>query len=138
MRAQSYGFPGAVVDGNDVEAVHDAALAAVERARAGEGPTLIEAKTFRVRPHSAATPNDARSPELIRSWEARDPIAMLGARLVKEHDVQADRLEALSARAASEVEDAVEFALASPAPEPESATEDVYAPSTWTDDGRLA
>ena len=60
IRAQGYGFPGVVVDGNDVQAVRQVAEAAVERARAGGGPTLIEAKTFRIRPHSAATPSESR------------------------------------------------------------------------------
>jgi pyruvate dehydrogenase E1 component alpha subunit len=138
VRAQGYGFPGVVVDGNDVLAVLDVARAAVDRARSGQGPTLVEAKTFRVRPHSAATPTDARSPELIRSWEERDPIAMLAGRLTGTHGVAPVRLEELEIQARGEIEDAVEFALASPAPDPATAIEDVYADSDWTRPGRLS
>lgn len=138
VRAHGYGFPGVVVDGNDVIAVHEVAQAAVERARAGDGPTLIEAKTFRVRPHSAATPTDARSPDLIRSWEERDPLVTLAARLTQEHGVPDDHLVELECEARDEVERAVEYALASPPPELAAATEDVYSPSTWTSAGRLA
>lgn len=138
VRAQGYGFPGVVVDGNDVVAVLGTAREAVERARSGHGPTLVEAKTFRIRPHSAATPNDARSPELIRTWEERDPIAALARCLTEDHEVAPARLDELELRARGEIEDAVEFALASPAPDPATAIEDVYADSVWTRPGRLA
>jgi pyruvate dehydrogenase E1 component alpha subunit len=137
-RAEAYGFPGTVVDGNDVVAVKDVAAVAVERARGGGGPTLIEAKSFRVRPHSASSLSDDRSPELISAWEKRDPIGLLERRLAEEHGVCAQRLRELGDSVAAEIDDAVEYALASPAPEPETALEDVYAPSGWTRPGRLA
>ena len=118
MRAQGYGFPGVVVDGNDVQAVRAVAETAVERARAGEGPTLIEAKTFRVRPHSASTPKDARPEELIRHWEERDPIQSLARVLRDEHGVDAAHAGGARRQAATaEIEAAVEFAMASPAPD---------------------
>jgi acetoin:2,6-dichlorophenolindophenol oxidoreductase subunit alpha len=137
-RAEAYGFAGEVVDGNDVEAVRDVAGAAVERARVGGGPTLIEAKSFRVRPHSASSQSDDRSPDLISAWEKRDPIGQLERRLADQHGVGAERLSELGDRVTAELQDAVEYALASPAPDPESAIEDVYAPSSWSKPGRLA
>jgi acetoin:2,6-dichlorophenolindophenol oxidoreductase subunit alpha len=137
-RAEAYGFAGEVVDGNDVVAVRDVAGAAVERARAGGGPTLIEAKSFRVRPHSASSQSDDRSPDLISAWEKRDPIGQLERRLADQHGVGAERLSELGDRVTAELQDAVEYALASPAPDPESAIEDVYAPSSWSKPGRLA
>jgi acetoin:2,6-dichlorophenolindophenol oxidoreductase subunit alpha len=138
IRAQGYGFPGVVVDGNDVLAVRAVAETAVERARAGEGPTLIEAKTFRVRPHSASTPRDSRPEELIRHWEERDPIQSLAAILQHEHGVDAAHLAEIDQAAEAEIEAAVEFAKASPAPDATQAVEDVYAPSDWQSAGRLS
>jgi pyruvate dehydrogenase E1 component alpha subunit len=137
LRADGYGFPGVVVDGNDVVAVRDVAAEAVDRARRGDGPTLIEAKTFRLAAHSAATA-DTRAPELIAAWEQRDPIELLGRRLLEVHSVEPQRLEKLRIRARVEIEEAVEFARASPAPDPAAVGEDVYAPSAWTRPGRLA
>jgi len=136
-RAAGYGFPGVVVDGNDVEAVRAATEEAVARARAGDGPTLLEAKSYRITPHSAATKTDLRSPEELDAWRARDPILRLSRRLA-EAGVPKERLEELDAQARRDVDEAVEFALAAPRPEPEAALEDVYAPSDWTAPGRLA
>src|SRR5438132_7448907 len=73
-RAAGYGFPGVVTDGNDVLGVREVTAEAVARARSGEGPTLIEAKSYRVTPHSAATKTDLRPPEELDAWRARDPI----------------------------------------------------------------
>ena len=138
LRAQGYGFPGVVVDGNDVLAVRQAADQAVQRARAGEGPTLLEAKSFRIRPHSAATPTESRDPELIAHWQGRDPIRSFAARLGREHGVAAEVLAGIEAEVEAEIEAAVQFALTSPAPEPQAAFSDVYAPADWNTDGRLA
>ena len=91
IRANGYGFPGEVVDGNDFFAVREAAERAVARARAGEGPTLIEAKTYRITPHSAATPNDNRPPEELELWRSRDPIVRFAASLVERQLVAAER-----------------------------------------------
>jgi pyruvate dehydrogenase E1 component alpha subunit len=137
-RAAGYGFPGVVVDGNDVLAVREAAAEAVERARRGEGPTLIEAKTFRIRPHSAATPTESRPAELIDRWAQRDPIDSFARVLVERHDVEQARLDELAQEVEAEIEAAVEFALASPPPDAEVALEDVYAPADWNAAGRLA
>ena len=136
-RAAGYGFPGVVCDGNDVLAMRDATAEAVARARAGNGPTLIEAKSYRITAHSAATKTDLRSEDEIESWRRRDPIARVAARLA-ERGVKQSRVDEIEAEARRAVDVAVEFALASPRPEPPQETEDVYAPSTWTADGRLA
>jgi TPP-dependent pyruvate/acetoin dehydrogenase alpha subunit len=82
-RAQSYGIPGAVVDGQDVEAVHEAAQAAVARARAGDGPSLLEMKTYRYRGHSRTDPARYRAPGELERWKERDPIEVLGAVLTQ-------------------------------------------------------
>lgn len=137
MRAAGYGFPGVVCDGNDVLAVRATAAEAVSRARAGDGPTLIEAKSYRITAHSAATKTDLRSPDELELWRARDPIVRCSA-LLSEHGVSAERLGEIETDARATVAAAVEFALASPRSDTPLETEDVYAPSTWNADGRLA
>ena len=137
-RASAYGFPGVVADGNDVLAMRAAAAEAVERARGGAGPTLIEAKSYRVTPHSAATKTDLRPPDELDHWKRRDPILALSRRLADEFGATEERLAELEERARQDVEEAVEFALASPRPEPAEAIEDVYAPSEWMAPGRLS
>ena len=137
-RAAGYGFPGIVVDGNDVLAVRQTTAAAVERARAGAGPTLIEAKSYRVTPHSAATKTDLRSPEELDAWRARDPILSFSRHLRDEAGLDPLRLEQIEQQARQDVEDAVEFAKSSPRPDASAAHEDVYAPAPWLTPGRLA
>ena len=137
-RAAGYGFPGVIVDGNDVLAVRDVTATAVARARAGDGPTLLEAKSYRITAHSAATKTDLRPPEELDAWRARDPILSFSRYLNTEAGVAAERLEQIEEEARADVEAAVEFALASPRPEPESALEDVYAPAKWATAGRLS
>jgi pyruvate dehydrogenase E1 component alpha subunit len=137
-RAAGYGFPGVVADGNDVLGMRDVTAEAVARARAGEGPTLIEAKSYRITPHSAATKTDLRPPEELDAWRARDPILRFSRYLSEEAGVEPARLEEIEEQARRDVEEAVEFAKASPRPEPEAALEDVYAPADWLTPGRLA
>jgi TPP-dependent pyruvate/acetoin dehydrogenase alpha subunit len=137
-RAAGYGFPGVVVDGNDVLAVRNAVADAVARARTGDGPTLVEAKSYRVTPHSAATKTDLRSPEELDAWRARDPILRLSRLLATEHGVEPASLEQIEEQARADVAAAVEFALESPRPEPEAALEDVFAPAEWLVAGRLS
>jgi pyruvate dehydrogenase E1 component alpha subunit len=138
IRADAYGFPGEVVDGNDFFAVREAAERAVARARAGDGPTLIEAKTYRITPHSAATPSDNRPADELTLWRERDPIKRLGDALVASGAISSERVSELEAEASREVEEAAAFALASPTPEPAAAVTDVYAASSWSADGRLS
>jgi len=137
-RAASYGFPGVVVDGNDVLEMRAVTEEAAARARTGEGPTLIEAKTYRVTPHSAATKTDLRDPAELDEWRARDPILRLARHLHDESGLEEARLEDLEQQAQHEVDEAVEWALAQPRPEPGQEIEDVYTPSDWTASGRLS
>jgi TPP-dependent pyruvate/acetoin dehydrogenase alpha subunit len=137
-RAAGYGFPGVVADGNDVLAMRAAAEKAVARARDGAGPTLIEAKTYRITPHSAATTTDLRDPDELDAWRARDPILGFSRHLANDPSFDAARFDELESQARAEVEAAIEFALASPRPEPGEEIEDVYAPAEWTRAGRLS
>jgi pyruvate dehydrogenase E1 component alpha subunit len=127
-RATAYGIPGVIVDGMDVVAVHKAAAEAVERARAGKGPTLLELKTYRYLGHSRGDPGGYRSKEEVESWRRRDPIPRCREVLMKEHGRKAAELDAIEQSCQTEVEDSVRFAQESPEPPPESAREHVYAP----------
>jgi len=126
-RAAGYGFPGVSVDGNDVEAVFEAARVAAERARVGDGPTLIECQTMRMHGHGAHDDMSYVPPELFEEWEARDPIATYSARLVAEHGFTEDEVERLRDEAGAEVDDAARRALASPPPDPDTALHGVFA-----------
>jgi TPP-dependent pyruvate/acetoin dehydrogenase alpha subunit len=136
-RAAGYGFPGVIADGNDVLQMRELTAGAVDRARTGEGPTLIEAKSYRITPHSAATKTDLRSPEELDAWRARDPILSF-SRALAEKGVETARLEEIEEQARRDIDQAVEFALASPRPAAEAAVEDVYAPADWLVPGRLS
>ena len=130
-RAAGYGIPGVVVDGNDIFAVHEAASKAVARARAGEGPTLIECKTYRHRPHTERKGQpDHRPREEVALWmsDARDPIARLVAHLKRQQgQLTDDEWKEMDREILARIERAVAFAKASPFPRPEAATEDVFA-----------
>jgi pyruvate dehydrogenase E1 component alpha subunit len=126
-RAAAYGIPGVVVDGNDVVAVYEAAAEAVARARKGDGPTLIECKTWRWRGHFEGDPAVYKKPEEQESWLKKDPIPRLGARLIElKYATQAD-LDKIAADAVAEVEAAVKYAESSPIPTPADVLTDVYA-----------
>ncbi len=126
-RAAGYGMPGVIVDGNDFCAVYEAASQAVERARAGGGPTLIECKTMRMRGH-AIHDNMAYVPtELLETWARRDPIARIEA-LLRERGLLDDAgLAALLERIDHELDEAQAHAEASPYPDPSEVTQGVYA-----------
>jgi TPP-dependent pyruvate/acetoin dehydrogenase alpha subunit len=117
-RAAAYGMPGVVLDGMDVEAVHEAAGAAIGRARQGAGPTLIECQTYRMVGHSRTDPRNYRSSEEEAAWQARDPIPHLAQRLKEMGLATDDTLATFEEEVAAEIEDAVSFAEASPYPEP--------------------
>lgn len=126
-RASAYGIPGVIVDGNDVLVVYEAARTAVERARAGKGPTLIECKTYRHKGHSRVDSGKYRPKEEVEEWLGKDPIkrfrqAMLGNGILTQTE-----LEHVEKEVADEVADAVKFALDSPYPEGKEALENVYA-----------
>ena len=126
-RAASYAMPGLIVDGNDFAAVAEAAFAAADRARAGEGPTLIESKTYRTRGHSRSDRNRYRTKEEIEAWRARDPIQRFETELIDLGLFTRAELDAVGAAAEREVTQGVAFAEASPAPSPENLLEHVYA-----------
>ncbi|MGH2367717.1 MAG: thiamine pyrophosphate-dependent enzyme, partial [Chloroflexota bacterium] len=116
-RAAGYGIPGQSVDGNDVLAVHEAVQGAVTRARAGQGPTLIEACTYRLGGHWAADPGGYRSDEELEMWRARDPIPRLEQTLTASGDLDASAVARLWDEARAEVAAAVELAQAAPPPD---------------------
>jgi pyruvate dehydrogenase E1 component alpha subunit len=128
-RAPAYGLPGLVVDGNDVLAVYEAASAAVARARAGGGPTLIECKTYRHRRHTERpTQQDDRPADEVAAWLGRDPIERLAGSLrAQQGQLDDAEWEAMDAEILRTIEAAVAFAEASPVPAPEAALDDVYA-----------
>jgi len=126
-RGMAYGVPSVVVDGNDVLAVHEVAQAAVRRARAGEGPTLLECKTYRWRGHTEIKgAPDGRPPEEITAWKQKDPIAQLAARLREQRLLTDDDWKKMDDSILQEIEQAVEFAKASPFPPLTAAVEDVF------------
>jgi TPP-dependent pyruvate/acetoin dehydrogenase alpha subunit len=126
-RAESYGFPGGTVDGNDVEAVFDAARVAVDRARAGAGPTLIECQTMRMHGHGAHDDMSYVPPELLQEWAARDPIERYEGRLLTDYGFAEAELEQIGESVRAEVEEGARRALASPMPDAETALEGVFA-----------
>ena len=127
-RAAAYGIPGVVVDGNDVLAVYEVAEAAVQRARAGQGPTLIECKTYRWRNHTEIQGiPDPRSSQELDEWKDRDPVARLVSSLTEQNLLTQEAWHNLDAEILQDIEDAVAFAQDSPFPELDTAVEDVFA-----------
>lgn len=126
-RASGYGMLGVVVDGNDVLAVYEAAHEAVKRARSGEGPTLIECKTYRWRTHFEGEPDTYRPREEVEAWMRREPIGPYRQHLIELGIISASEAEALEQRVVAQVDEAVAFARSSPFPAPESALEDLWA-----------
>ena len=131
-RAAGYGIPGAVVDGNDATAVYRAATVAVARARRGEGPTLLEMKTYRFGGHYVGDAEAYRTKEEVAEWRRRDPIPRLEERLVSERGVERATLDAAAIAAREEMDRAVAFAVDSPLPPVEQAYADVFGPSGAT------
>ena len=128
-RAAAYGMPGVIVDGNDFAAVAEASFRATDRARAGGGPTLIEAKTYRTRGHSRSDRNRYRSREEIEAWQARDPIALFEAEIVGLGLLSSDTVAEIAKEVEREMAEAAAAASASPWPSPLEVERDVYSPS---------
>jgi len=127
-RAAGYDIPGVIVDGNDVVAVYAAAAAAVSRARAGSGPTLIECKTYRWRGHTERTGGtDPRPQEEIEEWQRKDPIPRLITNLQEQGLLSDADWQQLDEGILAAIEQAVRFAADSPFPDLETALEDVFA-----------
>lgn len=128
VRAQGYGFPGVTVDGNDVLAVYRAALEAHQRARNGEGPTFIEAKVYRLAPHSSDDDDRRyRSREEVETWSQREPIVRFRALLQELGLLDQDKEEALNRRVAREVDEATDYAERAPPPDPATVFRHLYA-----------
>jgi acetoin:2,6-dichlorophenolindophenol oxidoreductase subunit alpha len=125
-RADGYGIPGETVDGNDVEAVYAAAVRAVERARNGDGPTLLECVTYRWRGHFEGDPQAYRTAAEVDAWKDRDPLKRTEARLLGLGLADQRALDAIGSEIQAIVEEAVAFARQAPDVDPRSALEDVY------------
>jgi pyruvate/2-oxoglutarate/acetoin dehydrogenase E1 component/TPP-dependent pyruvate/acetoin dehydrogenase alpha subunit len=128
LRAHGYGIPGRTVDGNDVGAVFQAVTEAVDRARAGDGPSLIIADTYRFGGHFIGDAEVYRSAEEVSEWRRHDPIARLESALVAAGQLSEAVREAMWARARAEVAEAEHFAEASPLPDPATALDFVFSP----------
>jgi pyruvate dehydrogenase E1 component alpha subunit len=126
-RAAAYGIPGVIVDGQDVEAVAEVMRTAAERARVGEGPSLVEAKTYRYRGHSRTDPAAYRPPGELDAWLARDPIRILGDRMIADGQTTPDAIDAIWKAQEAAVQAAIEWAMAQPYPPVEAAFEDIWA-----------
>jgi pyruvate dehydrogenase E1 component alpha subunit len=126
-RAAAYAMPGVTVDGNDFSAVAEAVHRAVARARAGEGPSLVENVTYRWRGHSKSDRNRYRTKEEIEAWMARDPIARFEAELIAHGVIDGSEAKRIVAEVEAEVAAGIEFAKASPAPALTDVTRYVYA-----------
>jgi acetoin:2,6-dichlorophenolindophenol oxidoreductase subunit alpha len=126
-RAAGYGMPGVIVDGMDAEAVHEVAAVAVARARSGDGPSFIEAKTYRFYNHHGIQNLGLkyRSDDEVANWKARDPIDVLEERMI-ERGVAKEELEGVWAKVRADIEEAIAFADASPVPTADQLTADVY------------
>ena len=126
-RAASYGFYGVSINGNDVLAVYQTTQGALQRARSGEGPTLIECKTYRWHGHSEHDKAFYRTDEELAMWKSRDPIPTFTTYLTGLNALNDEKLAAIEARVSQTIDDAVEFAVNSPDPEPQDAITDLYA-----------
>lgn len=134
-RASSYGIPGTICDGMDVIEVKKAVREAIDRARKGEGPTLVECKTYRWYGHSSSDQRVYRTREEEAEWKERDPITVLGNRLLAEKLATQEELDEIAAKATKTIEDATQFALDSPYPDVSELYNDVYVP---VDQAKLA
>jgi len=130
IRAAAYNMPGITVDGNDVLTVYEASGKAIQRARAGEGPTLVECKTYRWRGHHEGDPNQGkryRTMEEVQEWVKKCPIRRFEEKLVSKKVLTKLKAKKIWEEVEKEIDEAVEFANQSPFPEPKDIYEDVYA-----------
>ena len=132
-RACAYAMPGEAVDGMDVLAVREAVGRAVERARRGEGPSIVECKTYRWYGHSRSDPRDYRTKEEEAAWRDRDPLPNFGRWLVENRVASQEEVDAVEEKAEDSIETATQFALDSNFPDPAELEKYVYAPFKWTE-----
>ncbi|MDF2893099.1 MAG: thiamine pyrophosphate-dependent dehydrogenase component subunit alpha [Clostridia bacterium] len=135
VRASAYNMPGITIDGNDLFAVHEAVGEAVERARKGQGPTLIECKTYRWRGHFEGDMTVYRPDGELEAWMKKDPIPRVEKYFIENNVMTQDEINKLNAEVDKMIEEANKFAVNSPAPSLESALEDVY--SDIVEEGRV-
>jgi pyruvate dehydrogenase E1 component alpha subunit len=127
-RASSYGIPGKIVDGNDVLAVYEAVGKAVSRARRGDGPTIVECKTYRYHGHYEGDPDVYRSKEEIEEWREKDPLPRFRKQLIEMRVLTSEEANRIDQEISGEIQNAVRFAEESPLPDvKEDLLEDVYA-----------
>jgi TPP-dependent pyruvate/acetoin dehydrogenase alpha subunit len=126
-RAKGHGLPGVTIDGNDVLQVYDTFHECIARARRGDGPTVVEALTYRWYGHSEIDPANYRTKEELESWKARDPVHRYEQFLTENDLLSASELKSEEARIDAEIEEAIEYAESSPVPRAEEALEDVYS-----------
>lgn len=125
-RAVAYNIPGVVVDGNDIFAVYEAATEAVARARSGQGPTLIECKTYRHKGHFEGDPTTYRPSDEVQEWMMKDPLPRAAAYLLDNDIVTEEELKRIDAEIVKEIAEAIKFAEDSPVPSLESIVQDIY------------
>ncbi len=128
---ESYDMPAEPVDAMDVEMVHEAVKRAADRARAGEGPTFLEFKTYRFRGHSMSDPQKYRSKDEVEEWKSRDPLELVKDRILKNGIATEAELEEIDNKVKAKVEEAVKFAEESPFPKAETAFDDIYVQSDY-------
>lgn len=124
-RAKGYGIPGVTVDGTDIEAVYSATMEAVDRARSGQGASIIECVTMRMRGHAEHDPFDYVPESLLQEWERKDPL-LLTAALMKKRGISQQTIDEVAQKAKSDIESAVEYANSLPGPNPKEARRQVY------------
>ncbi len=125
-RAAAYDMPGIVIDGNDVVAVYEAAEEAVKRARNGEGPTLIECKTYRIRGHFEGDPCEYRTDDELEEWKLKDPVVNFEKKLLDMGILDQEKVDDIRQGIKTDLAEAVQFAEESPFPDPEEIADDVY------------
>lgn len=126
-RAEPFGIPGVIVDGQDIDAVYAATHDAVERARSGHGPSLLEMKTYRYRGHSRSDPARYRTADEVTAWKERDPIKILGDRLVERGEMTPDGIDRMRRTIQQEIDEAAERATNEDFPTLEETRPYVYA-----------
>ncbi len=127
VRAKAYNMPGVTVDGNDAVAIYKAASEAIQRARKGEGPTLIECKTYRQRGHFEGDPAPYKPKEEQEAWIKKDPIPRFEKYLLENRVLSEDKIDKMKKSVDEQIKEAVDFAMNSPEPELNSVFEDVYS-----------
>jgi pyruvate dehydrogenase E1 component alpha subunit len=127
VRGAGYDMPGLTIDGNDPEAIYAAFSAALKRAKAGDGPTLIECKTYRWYGHWIGDPEITRDKETTKAWKEKCPIALLKNQMIQAGRLTEEAFRILEKSAQSEADEAAEFSLNSPEPDPSTVMDDVFA-----------